>query len=100
MLEALQIIETMIGLGFYTNEDELIKITDPLIDLLDGSLDFYDQEEEANFIRLRAESGTNEVPIFRDKTQNAKRYKKTFDNEAIMSIKNKIVDICSRIFDI
>lgn len=39
----------MIGLGFYNNEDELIRITDPLIALLDGSLDFYSAEEEARY---------------------------------------------------
>jgi hypothetical protein len=46
MLEALKIIETMIGLGFYWSEDELISIVNPLITLLDGSLDFYDPMEE------------------------------------------------------
>jgi hypothetical protein len=46
MIEALKVIETMITLGFYSNEKELINIMDPLITLLDGSLDFYDDDEE------------------------------------------------------
>ena len=46
MIEALKVIETMISLGFYSNEKELIQIMDPLITLLDGSLDFYDEDEE------------------------------------------------------
>lgn len=35
----------MINLGFYKSEDELLKIMNPLINLLDGSLDFYSKEE-------------------------------------------------------
>jgi hypothetical protein len=35
----------MIKLGFYRKESELISILDPLINLLDGSLDFYSLEE-------------------------------------------------------
>ena len=46
MYEALKIIECMIRLGFYTTEKELIEVTDPLIQLLDGSLDFYSEAEE------------------------------------------------------
>jgi len=46
MIEVLKVIETMITLGFYTNEKELINIMDPLITLLDGSLDFFDEDEE------------------------------------------------------
>lgn len=52
MIEALKVIETMITLGFYSNEKELINIMDPLITLLDGSLDFYDDDEEIEHKRL------------------------------------------------
>lgn len=36
----------MIALGFYATETELIQIVQPLITLLDGSLDFYEKDEE------------------------------------------------------
>jgi hypothetical protein len=36
----------MIGLGFYTTENELVNILQYLFTLLDGSLDFYDEYEE------------------------------------------------------
>jgi hypothetical protein len=39
-LEVLKILEKMILLGFYTNEEELIKVILPLVNLLDGSCDF------------------------------------------------------------
>lgn len=48
MIEILKLIETMLDLGFYTQEQEIIQIMDPLITLLDGSLDFYEEEEEVN----------------------------------------------------
>jgi hypothetical protein len=46
LLESLKIIETMIALGFYTSEEEIVNIVRCLITLLDGSLDFYDPYEE------------------------------------------------------
>lgn len=39
----------MMKLGFYENEDELIQMIDPLITLIDGSLDFITREEEQMF---------------------------------------------------
>jgi len=48
MIEILKLIETMLDLGFYTKEQEIIQIMDPLITLLDGTLDFYEEEEEIN----------------------------------------------------
>jgi len=41
----LRVLESMIKLGFYKLESELIYILEPLINLLDGSLDFYSPEE-------------------------------------------------------
>lgn len=38
-LEILDLVEYMLKLGFYNDEDELITMVDPLITLLDGSLD-------------------------------------------------------------
>lgn len=46
LLEALKIIETMISLGFYSSEEEIISLLQHLIALLDGSLDFYEVLEE------------------------------------------------------
>ena len=34
----------MMRLGFYNDEDDLINVIDPLISLLDGSLDVIDQD--------------------------------------------------------
>ena len=45
-LQVLIIVEKMIVLGFYVNEQELIKIINPIISLLDGSNDFSSGEEE------------------------------------------------------
>jgi hypothetical protein len=35
-------VDAMMRLGFYNDEDDLINIIDPLISLLDGSLDIID----------------------------------------------------------
>jgi hypothetical protein len=35
----------MLRLGFYSDEDDLITVIDPLISLLDGSLDVIDQDQ-------------------------------------------------------
>jgi hypothetical protein len=37
----------MLRLGFYNDEDDLITVIDPLISLLDGSLDIIDQDQLA-----------------------------------------------------
>lgn len=42
MLQALRILETMIGLGFYKSEEELIDVTNPIILILNGCTDYYD----------------------------------------------------------
>lgn len=39
------IVEAMTRLGFYTDEDDLILVVDPLISLLDGSLDIIDLDQ-------------------------------------------------------
>jgi hypothetical protein len=39
----------MIKLGFYKTEDELFEILDPLIKILDGSLDFYTKDEAEHY---------------------------------------------------
>ncbi len=45
IVEMLGVVEAMIRLGFYIDEDDLILIVDPLISLLDGSLDILDMEQ-------------------------------------------------------
>ena len=45
-LEILIIIEKMLKLGFYTNEQEILNMSHPIIALLDGSNDFHSREEE------------------------------------------------------
>jgi len=42
-------LEKMIKLGFYSNETELIRIINPIVELLDGSNDFTSKEEEDGY---------------------------------------------------
>lgn len=42
IVELLGLVEAMVKLGFYNDEDDLIQVVDPLISLLDGSLDIID----------------------------------------------------------
>lgn len=58
LLEALKIIQTMIALGFYTSEGEIVNIVRYLITLLDGSLDFYDPYEEKQLAEQIKEQGS------------------------------------------
>ena len=44
--EVIILTENMINLGFYQNENELLKVAEPLISLLDGSNDFHSMEDE------------------------------------------------------
>lgn len=48
------------------------------------------------------ESGSNEAyqPLIKTKDMHNIRYKKTLENEGMMAIKNKIIDICVTIMDI
>jgi len=48
-LQYLVILESMIKLGFYKTENELFEILDPLIKILDGSLDFYTKDEAEHY---------------------------------------------------
>lgn len=45
IVELLTLVDAMFRLGFYTDEDDLIRVVDPLISLLDGSLDIIDIEQ-------------------------------------------------------
>jgi len=68
MIEILKLIETMLDLGFYTKEQEIIQIIDPLITLLDGTLDFYEEEEEINQNKLISEGEIGLMqPVHRSK---------------------------------
>ena len=51
MLEMIRVIETMIGLGFYSSNEELIEVTQPLIQILDGSFDLHNEEEMQQYER-------------------------------------------------
>jgi hypothetical protein len=68
--------------------------------LLDGSSDFYDKYEEELYAEQVKETGDENMPLIKTKDQNLQRYKKTMENEAIMLIKNKVIDICAKIMDI
>jgi len=42
IVQLLGLVDAMVRLGFYNDEDDLILVIDPLISLLDGSLDIID----------------------------------------------------------
>lgn len=48
-LEVLKILDHMIMLGFYGSEQEIVNILNPVIQLLDGSMDFTSEQEEAEY---------------------------------------------------
>ena len=54
-VEILKIVEKMVMLGFYKDENELLKVAEPMIALLDGSNDFYSREEEIRYQQLLKE---------------------------------------------
>ena len=93
----------MITLGFYQNEDELLTMIEPLISLLDGSNDFHSQEDEAQFNQKKKQLeeqagavGTVGVPIKLDKK---KTYMQCTENETLILIKRKIIDILTIIMN-
>jgi hypothetical protein len=45
IVQLLGLVDAMVRLGFYEDEDDLILVIDPLISLLDGSLDIIDQDQ-------------------------------------------------------
>ena len=76
----LRVLENMIKLGFYKMESELISILDPLINLLDGSLDFYSPEEVKDFERqLQDNEGKPDfqATIVRTDAMKELRYKRS-----------------------
>ncbi len=93
----------MISLGFYTSEEEIKTIVWSLITLLDGSLDFYNKYEEIQLAEQMSGSqdlgGEEYHPLIKTKEMHCIRYKKTIENEGMMAIKNKIIDICVKIMD-
>ena len=95
----------MINLGFYTNENELIEVINPIISLLDGSNDFSTKEEEAAF-NAYIDSQNNREQKGKKKTmdltltKNTTRYKNNANNFIIFAIKRKIIKILSRAVDI
>ena len=45
----LEVLATMIGLGFYNSNEELIEVITPLFMILNGQFDFHSEEEEAEY---------------------------------------------------
>ena len=68
VLEMLRLIETMISLGFYSSNEELIEVTKPLIQILNGNFDLSDEAEEEAFRKQVAETGDASIPLFRDES--------------------------------
>jgi hypothetical protein len=105
-LQVLNIIDAMVRLGFYENEKELKSMADPMITLLDGSLDFFSREEEIMWNQkkqLEAEGGKSGNFNMADINASSgvkDRYKKNEKNLVIMETKNKIILILMRVIDI
>jgi len=125
IVELLGLVEAMVKLGFYQDEDDLISVVDPLISLLDGSLDIIDMDQlqrkntsknnsmlEAGSVTPGAQEG-GQSQIMNNSAMNsmakkdneemalrAKRYKMNESNLLIMMTKNKIISILQRILDI
>ena len=70
---------------------------DPLITLLDGSLDFITREEEQMF-KAELKDDDNKYPQEGDDGVN-KRYKTNETNLCLMSVKDKIINILQRVID-
>ena len=62
----LRVIETMIGLGFYNSNEELIEVVTPLIKLMNGQFDFHTEEEQEQYQKQVEETGDPSIPLFRD----------------------------------
>ena len=106
-LQILSILEKMIKLGFYQKEDEIVKIVNTIINLLDGSNDFTSQIEENAFLEFQKKQAADEAAgrkrsAFDDKFKRdkEKRYKLCESNTVIFAIKKKIIKILSYIIDI
>jgi hypothetical protein len=110
----------MLRLGFYNDEDDLITVIDPLISLLDGSLDVIDQDQMARKNTSKnnsmVEEGKEGAPGQSQMNNSAmasmikkedesmilrmKRYKMNESNLLIMDTKNNIINILQRVLDI
>jgi hypothetical protein len=73
-----------------------------MITLLDGSLDYYDRMEPLLHQKQIESSGSADPyqPLKKTRDDHLRRYKKTIENEDMMAIKNKVIDICVQIMDI
>ena len=61
LLEVLKIIETMLMLGFYKDEEEMKSMMEPLIYLLDGQLDFVNEDEYKDYMSQFADLSPEQV---------------------------------------
>jgi len=112
------IVEAMTRLGFYTDEDDLILVVDPLISLLDGSLDIIDLDQ-LNRMTASLTNSVEENPQQDKPQQNlsksflmankedseedllrARRYKINETNLLLNDTKIQILNILQRILDI
>ena len=120
IVQLLGLVDAMMRLGFYNDEDDLINVIDPLISLLDGSLDVIDQDQMP-----KKNTSKNNSMIEEDKEAapgqsmlnnsamasmikkedetwalRVKRYKMNESNLLIMETKNNIINILQRVLDI
>ena len=70
MLEALRVLETMIGLGFFETEQELIEVTNPLILILNGTTDYYSEDEEKQHEQQKEDIGDDDIPLRKSAEQH------------------------------
>ena len=110
IVELLGVVDAMVKLGFYKDEQDLILIVDPLIQLLDGSLDVIDLAdpkasrsvgETGRVDSLSASQGASSSKrLAEELAHRQKRYHVNESNLLIMSTKTKIINILQRILDI
>ena len=129
IVQLLGLIDAMMRLGFYNDEDDLITVIDPLISLLDGSLDIIDQQDQG--VSRKNTSKNNSMieegkagdvsqgapPQSQSMMNNSamasmlkkedeslllrmKRYKMNESNLLIMDTKSNILNILQRVLDI
>jgi len=114
IVQLLGIVEAMVRLGFYLDEDDLITVIDPLISLLDGSLDILDIDQlnrdnsasKLGAAEDQSPSANNSLSMVANKKDaeeqilRAKRYKINESNLLLTDTKNEIFHILQLVLNI
>ena len=66
---------------------------------MNGQFDFHTEEELEQYYKQVEETGDPSIPLMRSEESTRARYVRTANNEVIMEIKDKIIDICKLIMN-